>query len=140
MLGVFLGFLLGGVCAGLIYLIGGCIADNCYYKYENCVKTIFSVLAIIILLVGGFVGCYVEYTNSCCYVEKYEVIKTTIENSLSIESLTGFERIGLVNSATEYNATLSELKFKCNQWYGFTVTKDVLNLEYIDLGVGGSNG
>ena len=135
---ILLGFLLSLLVGILVWLIGMVVSDSCYN--DDLVRVIFIILAILVVVCGTVAGGYIEYTTSCKYVSEYEVIKTTIENSLSTDSLTGFERAELVNAATEYNAELSGYQFKCNQWYGFTISKDVLNLEYIDLSVGGSNG
>ena len=116
-----------------------------YIKYCNKTKKqgkikkkLFICLPIVIYIFAifgfGFLGDFLENENLAREVEKYKANKFTIETSLQNNNLTGFERIDLVNQASDKNAWLAEKKYEIKQWYNFYLNKDIIiELELIDL-------
>ena len=135
-----MGIILGFILLILIFILIGLgfwtISDS-YWNWDSkkvvIITTIYSIIAITI---SFFVPYYVEKEDSNSYVNSYMVKKTTIEDSLKSETLTGFERAELVKQATEINADLAQKKYEITKWYGFYLNKEIENLEYIDLNVG----
>ena len=97
-------------------------------------KGLFAVLGCVIILgsVVWFVYGNVEMSRQ--WATGYNASKTTIENSLQSDLLTGYERMALVQQAAEYNQELAERQYKASQWYGFDECKDILDLTPIDIG------
>ena len=89
-------------------------------------------------IVGGIIGGSIDKHFYESYVSEYSIAKDTIENSVTNDSLSGFEKAELVKQAVEENKTLTKYQYKAKQWYGFTVTDEILELEPIKLG--GSDG
>lgn len=67
----------------------------------------------------------------------FEAQKQTIEQAIDNESLSGLERIELVNQASELNAWLAEEKVKLTKWSKFDIYQEVkdlyANADYISL-------
>ena len=88
---------------------------------------------MVFCIIGGFCGKYVGAENSSKYVETYSVVKETVERALDSEELTGFERMELVNTATEHNRELADKKYTASKWYGSFMDERLKDLEYISL-------
>ena len=137
-----MGIILGFVVLILIFIfigLGLCTIFDFYSDWDSnkvVIITITVIYSIIAITTSFFVPYYVEKEDSNSYVNSYTVKKTTIEDSLKSETLTGFERAELVKQATEINAGLAEKKYEITKWYGFYLNKEIKNLEYIDLNVG----
>ena len=130
-----LGIIIGGLLAIVIAIIG-------YFVYEGfmwdskaripcIVVTVFLCLATVFSITLGM--CSHSKLKSSAYIEKYKTVKTTIEESIHSTSISGAERLQLVQTAVNENSNLAETQFDCKQWYGFLIDKDVLKLEPIDL-------
>ena len=91
------------------------------------------------LILTGVMGGYVDNCEYDKYIYTYPTVKNTIESSLNNENLSGLERIELVKQATVLNSTLVKTQYSSQQWYGFTINDKVMELEPIDLNVGGLN-
>ena len=99
-------------------------------KSKNVVIT--GIIACVIVLIGIPVTCVnydMHYYKS--WTSEYKIQKETIESSLKSEKIGGLERVELVKMAQELNKELVENQYRCQQWYGFTGDKEVLNLEPI---------
>lgn len=137
-----MGIILGFIVLILIFIfigLGLCTIFDFYSDWDSnkvVIITITVIYSIIAITTSFFVPYYVEKEDSNSYVNSYTVKKTTIEDSLKSETLTGFERAELVKQATEINAGLAEKKYEITKWYGFYLNKEIKNLEYIDLNVG----
>ena len=141
-----MGIILGFIVLILIFILIGTVGWLIYDQYNEydvwrgkrgiVTVTIIAIYLIIAITTSFFVPYYVAKEDSNSYVNSYTVKKTTIEDSLKSETLTGFERAELVKQATEINAGLAEKKYEITKWYGFYLSKEIKNLEYIDLNVG----
>ena len=90
-----------------------------------------SCVAFILTVMGSL---YVRVEMSRQWAVGYRAQKATIESSLQSDLLSGYERVALVQQATECNQELAERQYKASRWYGFDECKDVLSLEPIDIG------
>ena len=131
MSGIIVGVILS-VAVGLI-VIGVLNINYVCYGRRVLWKIIITTILILCIVVGAVIGGYVVHTASQEYIGEYTSVKTTIEDSLTFDNLTGFERAALVTKAAEYNGNLAKYKVKCSKWYGFVLTDEILDLEYIDL-------
>lgn len=126
------GIILGMVLAVLIGFLVSVIHDICYTKKSETIVLLVGAIACIAVLIfipGALVNydmhCYKSWTN------EYKIQKDTIESSLRSEKIGGLERVELVKMAQDLNEELVENQYRCQQWYGFTGDKEVLNLEPI---------
>lgn len=124
MIGIFLGLLLGGI-VGLIFH-AFCVD---FWKDRYAVPG-----AVICVIVAMFIGGFCEHETSARFIHSFEASKTTIEQSLENENLTGYERVALVEQAAEKNAELAEKQYSASRWYGFLWPDEVRELEPILLG------
>lgn len=137
-----MGVIIGFIVLILIFILIGlglCTIFDFYLDWDSnkvVIITITAIYLIIAITTSFFVPYYVEKEDSNSYVNSYAIKKTTIEDSLKSETLTGFERAELVKQATEINADLAQKKYEITKWYGFYLNKEIENLEYIDLNAG----
>ena len=97
-------------------------------------KGLFAVLGCVIILGSVVWFLYGNVETSRQWATGYNASKTTIEDSLQSDLLTGYERMALVQQAAEYNQELAERQYKASRWYGFDESRDILSLEPIDIG------
>ena len=90
-----------------------------------------SCVAFILTVMCSF---YVSVEMSRQWAVGYRAQKATIESSLQSDLLSGYERVALVQQATECNQELAERQYKASRWYGFDECEDVLDLKPIDIG------
>ena len=133
MVNIALGLLLGTLFGFILFGIGTLIGDCVNYRYDDIVKIICFVLLFVSIIGGGVLGHLVTKHTSKSYVYEYEVVKDTIESSVNNDSLSGFEKAELVKQAAEENKKLAKYQYDANQWYGFGITDEVLELEPIEL-------
>ena len=127
-----IGIIFGVVIAVMVGMLFVVIHDECFRRKSKNVALITGIIACVIVLIGIPVACvnydmhhYKSWTN------EYKIQKETIESSLKSEKIGGLERVELVKMAQELNKELVENQYRCQQWYGFTGDKEVLNLEPI---------
>ena len=106
-----------GLMATLVFCIGGFASDIATWSYSDKGMTIAAVIAIAVWIIGILVGIGLVTEDERIYVAKYEMQKTTIEESLESDTLTGLERIELVNKAIELNGELAERKARFDLWH-----------------------
>lgn len=125
MFGILIGLFGGLVPLMVVFLIYVLVED-----YEKLFIGI-SCVAFILTVMGSL---YTRVEMSRQWAVGYLAQKATIESSLQSDLLSGYERVALVQQATECNAVLAKRQYKASQWYGFDECKDVLDLEPIDIG------
>lgn len=138
MTGLVLGFAFGALPAFFVHAVLDIKQLN-YGFMSNAWKVIdFVKIAapILVLVACVFGGITVEKSYNGRYVEQYKAQKATIEASLQSDTLSGLERIQLVQQAADANKELAGYQYDCQQWYGFAVDDRVLNLEPIDISGG----
>ena len=93
--------------------------------------------ALLIFVGSVFVGIGINTENEKVFVKKYLAQKETIEISLEVEELSGFERLELVRQATELNGEVAERKAQFELWH-FVVYDNTIydNVELINLNRG----
>ena len=129
-LGIGLGLLLSVVLG----FIGWLIYDNLYETWAE----ITCVITTIVLCLGFTIAitlaiCSYDKLQSTCYIDRYHSVKATVEKSLDSDKISGMERFQLVQNAINENKYLVQQQFDCQQWYGFLIDKDVLELESINF-------
>jgi len=122
-----MGVILLGLLLGLV--IGWLVCDS-DYKFDGLLRIAIYAVSIIVTTVSV---CYASYMLSLSYIETYSSTKQLIEESLENSTLSGLERIELVGLAMEENKKLIHMQFTRKQWYGFTLSKSILELEPISL-------
>ena len=125
MFGILIGLFGGLVPLMVVFLIYVLVED-----YEKLFIGI-SCVALILTVMGSL---YIRVEMSRQWAVGYRAHKATIESSLQSDLLSGYERVALVQQATECNQELAERQYKASQWYGFDECKDVLDLKPIDIG------
>lgn len=118
--------------AFLVILIGFLTTfDN---HNEDIKMLITFIIAVVVFLASIFIGIGLNTENAKVWSANFEAQKTTIEQSLDSETLSGFERIELVNKAAELNGELAERKFSSELWNYVYYDKDVYkNIEPIRI-------
>ena len=125
MFGILMGLLVGLVPLVVVFLMYVVVED-----YEKLFIRI-SCVAFILAVIGSF---YMSVETSRQWAVGYRAQKATIESSLQSDLLSGYERVALVQQATECNQELAKRQYKASQWYGFDECKDILDLKPIDIG------
>ena len=99
------------------------------YKENWTIFNIGIIVAGVIFIASIFIGVGINTECAQVWSAKYEAQKTTIEQSLDSDVLTGLERIELVNKAAELNGELAERKASSELWhyvyYDDTVYKNI---------------
>lgn len=119
-----------GLFAGLVPLL---VVLLIYVVVEDHKKLFIRIgcVAYILAVMGSF---YISVEMSRQWAVGYQAQKATIESSLQSDLLSGYERVALVQQATECNQELAKRQYNASRWYGFDECKDVLDLEPIDIG------
>ena len=125
MFGILIGLLVGLVPILVVLLIYALVED--YEKLFIRIGCVAFILAVIVSL-------YMSVEMSRQWAVGYLAQKATIESSLQSDLLSGYERVALVQQATECNQELAERQYNASRWYGFDECKDVLDLKPIDIG------
>lgn len=121
LLGAFLGLLIGMI----LFAVCMIVKMEVSFDKERIVNVIATVILIVSILTGGIVSGVCEKHAYESYVDEYSIAKETIENSVSNENLSGFEKAELVKQATEENKKLVKYQYTASKWYGFLITDDV---------------
>ena len=126
---IFAGGLLGCAVGIAIFFAYSLINDFMSKNYEK----VGASLMIAGFIAGMLVGYNVEVHRIGSYIDQYTVAKTTIEQSIHNDQLSGFEKIELVKQATEENKELAAKQYDARQWYGFAIPDEILELEPISI-------
>ena len=97
-------------------------------------KTVIVIIALSLCtwVFGVFAGIGLYTDSEVIYVQKFNSRKQTIESSLTIESLSDLEKIGLVNKAVDLNSEFAERKARFSRWYFVAYDKSIYdNVEMI---------
>ena len=131
LLGVLLGFFLGML--GAITFWG---ASKRTYNHilERVLEITASVVLVVSPIIGGVVGTNMAVHENNSYISQYRITKDTIEQSLKNDAIGGLERVKLVQQAVNENKNLVKMQYDSQQWYGFFIPNEVLELEPIRLG------
>ena len=119
-----------GMFVGLLPLL---VVLLIYVLVEDHEKLFIMIGCVVFILtvMGSF---YMSVEMSRQWAVGYRAQKATIESSLQSDLLSGYERVALVQQATECNQELAERQYKASRWYGFDECEDVLDLKPIDIG------
>lgn len=113
----------------ILSLLIGQLLDS-YFETPFWITTICISAAIFLISIFIGIGVVTEYEEQ--YIAKYEIQKETIERSLESDTLSGLERVELVNKAVELNGELAERKFTFNKWHYITYDGSIYdNVEFI---------
>lgn len=133
-LGVVLGLLAGLLLCCFCFLIKGEVYNDIL---ENVLSVVAVGLLVISTIVGGYIGASCTKHGYESYIVTYPITKELIESSVTNDSIGGLERAQLVQQVVSENKTLTNYQYSCQQWYGFLIPDEILELEPINLG--GSN-
>ena len=93
------------------------------------------ILSVLILIGCTFVGIGMNTEDERIFIAKFNAQKSTIEQSLNSDVLSGLERVQLVNQATELNGELSERKVLYERWHHVCYSDNLYDdVEFIILG------
>lgn len=126
-----MGSIISGIIIGILISFA-ILGFTLPFEIES--KGFFAVLGCVVILGSVIWFLYSNVETSRQWATGYNASKTTIENSLQSDLLTGYERMALVQQAAEYNQELAERQYRASQWYGFDESRDILSLEPIDIG------
>lgn len=126
------GIVLGVIVTVPVGILFSEIYGSCFSRKSEKIVAVAGIAICLIVLIGIPTAC-VNYDIHCykSWTNEYKIQKETIESSLRSEKIGGLERVELVKMAQELNAELAKNQYRCQQWYGFTGDKEVLNLETI---------
>lgn len=132
MFALIVGIIFGVIVAVPVGILFSEIYGVCFSRKSEKIVSVAGIVACLIVLIGIPVAC-VNYDMHCykSWTNEYKIQKETIESSLRSEKIGGLERVELVKMAQGLNTELVENQYRCQQWYGFTGDKEVLNLEPI---------
>lgn len=119
-----------GLFVGLLPLL---VVLLIYVLVEDHEK-LFITIGCVVFILTVMGSLYIRVEMSRQWAVGYRAQKATIESSLQSDLVSGYERVALVQQATECNQELAERQYKASRWYGFDECKDVLSLEPIDIG------
>ena len=125
MSGVLIGMFGGLVPLMVVFLIYVLVEDH---------EKLFIGIGCVVFILAVIVTLYMRVEMSRQWAVGYRAQKETIESSLQSELLSGYERVALVQQATECNQELAERQYKASRWYGFDECEDVLDLKPINIG------
>ena len=132
------GILLGipiGLCVGFIFWGLSLMIDDCMpWQFRGVMNVVGAVVMAAIIIMSPFIGYVIEWNNNQKFIEQYKVVEETIENAIEDESLYGFERAELVNTALAYNNKLTSMQYSSQKWYGFAVPDEIMELEPMTFG------
>lgn len=98
-----------------VFLVGALISTMVYHEDVAIALTI--IVSVAVFIDGLFVGVGLNTEEAQVWSAKYEAQKTTIEQSLDSEVLSGLERIELVKQASELNGELAERQATAELWH-----------------------
>lgn len=132
-LNIFGNVFFSSLIAAIVFCVFALIAC---FKSDDSVSMRFGIVACsvtVAVFVFSLLICITASTNGEReYAEKFRIQKTTIEQSLESEHLSGLEKIELVNKAVDLNGELAERKLKLTRWYNVVWDKGVYkNIDYI---------
>lgn len=131
-LGIFIGLLVSLVIGFIGYVIYEAL--DLSYEIAGIIDVVVTIVLCIIATVAITLAvCSYDKLQSTCYIDRYHSVKTTIEDSLDSDKISGMERLQLVQNAIDQNMYLTQQQFDCRQWYGFLIDKGVLELEPINF-------
>lgn len=118
-LGAFLGFLVG-LLIWFLVLIG-----------ENVPKWIIVFFVLICVVIGAWIGAQIDINANGTFIAEFETSKKLIEESIENDSLSGYERIALVEQALDLNRELTKKQYDHDRWYGVCIPDEIMKLEPI---------
>lgn len=126
MIGLFL-----GAFSGLIF-----IAFYVLIRYVFCdfLRWFDIMICVVVLVVSAFGGNTIEAEENRAYIAEYQAAKATIEASLENTQLSDLTRIDLLEQAIEHNTKLAGMQHKAQQWFGFNIPDEILDLQPINIG------
>lgn len=127
-----LGIVAGSMISILVSILAFFIYDAIYERTIGKIVIVvaFTICTAVLILmplatVNYDVNCYKSWTK------EYQIQKETIESSIKSEKISGLERVRLLEMASQLNKELVQNQYRCQQWYGFTGDKEVLDLKPI---------
>ena len=106
---------MSALIAALVFFIGLLIAS--FFDYEELAVGIVCIITAVVLVASIFIGIGLTTESAQVWSAKYEAQKTTIEQSLDSEVLSGLERIELVKQSSELNGELAERQATAELWH-----------------------
>ena len=120
---IFIGGVIGLLLLRGFYILGGCcwsVSDTlawlCYIIGCGCLS--------VCIVVGGKVGAQIKNAAIKEYVASFQAVKATYEMSLSSETLSGLERIAILDTAIEKNSALAAKQASIDMWWNFGITEE----------------
>lgn len=102
--------------------------------YSNWPMSLISSLTLISFAASTFIGIGLTTDAEKVYVDKYLAQKSTVEQSLASKTLSGTERVAIVNKAIDINGELAERMSRFERWYFVCYEDDIYDgIEFIEF-------
>ena len=131
MSGLIVGVVSALVVIGMIYLVSWLLSET--FGFGNWYNVVVNTICIVLFFTIIFTINYFDKTEYSRRIQRFEQTKNTIEESLNSETLSGYERVQLVQTAIEYNNEMLGLQWDSNQWYGWNINDNVQYIELIEF-------
>lgn len=114
------------IITGLLFILGFILIR--FYRW-NGVGIVFLSLISVVVLVISLLFIFVSRYESSLFIEKYNVIKTSLEQNR--KDLSDVERLEITKKVAEYNEKLAEYKYDYEHFFSICVKEEVAKLEYL---------
>lgn len=125
-IGVFIGVL-------IISIMFAFVAIDSMYRVKFWKVAGVFVIAILVSVILCIPVRFMALNSNYEYIQKYKSLKITYETSIKSESLTGLEKIQIVNEIADINSELAKKQYINTRWYGFEIPEEITELEPIKI-------
>ena len=130
--------IIGIFAISLVISLGVLLAGLTIYEFSDSYSTwpfgliVGSTVASFVVCISIGIGLTTDAEK--VYVDKYLAQKATIEQSLASETLSGTERVAIVNKAIDINGELAERMSRFERWYFVCYEDDIYDgIEFIEF-------
>ena len=120
---MFLGMILGllmGLFIGICFLVYSS-PNNYDIEVTKIKKIIFTLIIIFSIILGIFLGFYINNYDLEKKIANFESIKITYS---SIDTISEYDRISILQKVMEANQDMAETKVYVNSWMSFGTSKE----------------
>ena len=120
---MFLGMILGllmGLFIGICFLVYSS-PNNYDIEVTKIKKIIFTLIVIFSIILGIFLGFYINNYDLEKKIANFESIKITYS---SIDTISEYDRISILQKVMEANQDMAETKVYVNSWMSFGTSKE----------------
>lgn len=109
-----------GIFIGICFLVFSSPSEY-YIKVTKIKKIIFTLIIIFSIILGIFLGFYINNYDLEKKIANFESIKITYS---SIDTISEYDRISILQKVMEANQDMAETKVYVNSWMSFGISKE----------------